>query len=114
VIEAEKLADIEAEAKRTVEIRGDSWSPTYVKNRAAETLELVEEIRRLQELAKEAPFLLGDVVREVGEEEPTGKIVLIKESRHDTGYVVKLFRPNGFTGNITYYHDEIELIERPK
>jgi len=115
VIDAEKLADIREESVKVVGGYGNSWSSGYVRNRAAITLELLDEIARLQKLVKEAPFKLGDVVREVGEEEPTGKIVQIKEGEvFERAYVVHLFDPPptaNFT-TITYYHDEIELIER--
>jgi hypothetical protein len=114
VIEAGKLKDIREESERVLAIRGDSWSPQYVKNRAAITLELLDEIERLKALVKEVPFKVGDVVREVGDDEPTGEIIQIKEGRGEKAYVVKLYNPPpnaGFT-LITYYEDEIELIER--
>lgn len=116
MIEDEKLKDIREESVRVVGGYGDSWSSGYVRGRAAITLELLDEIERLKKLAKTAPFKVGDVVRAVGDEEPTGTIDMIKQTNdeYSTGYVVKLFKPNGWMGFITYYEDEIELIERPE
>ncbi len=117
MIDAEKLSDIREESERVLAIRGDSWSPAYVKNRAAITLELLDEIARLQglveTLSKSVPFKVGDTVRGVGEDEPTGEIIQIKDGRNEKGYVVKLFQKYPHFDTITYYDDEIELIERP-
>lgn len=113
MIEPGTLADIREESKRVIAIRGDSWSPSYVKSRAEITLELLDEIERLRKMIG-APFEIGDVVREVGEEESTGEIIQIKEGPNETAYIVRLYRPSVNFKFITYYHDEIELIERPK
>lgn len=117
MIEPGKLADIREESERVIATRGDSWSPTYVKNRASITLELLDEIERLRGLVVTAPFEVGDIVREVGEEELTGEIIQIKhtpDGYFETAYIVKLYKPTVNFKNISYYHDEIELIERPK
>lgn len=117
MIEPGKLKDIREESERVVATRGDSWNPTYVKNRAAITLELLDEIARLQELVKEVPFKVGDVVREVGEEELTGTILEVKTVNDEQVTKVKLFTPvPRYDGTsyetITYYADEIELMVR--
>lgn len=113
MIEAGKLKDIREESERVVATRGDSWSPTYVKHRAAITLELLDEIERLRGLVKTVPFEEGDIVREVGEEELTGEVIQIKEGPNETAYVVRLYKPPVHFKSITYYQHEIELMERP-
>lgn len=80
-----------------------------------ELREALDRLEKLEELVKEVTFKVGDVVREVGDDEPTGEIIQIKEGRDEKAYVVNLYSPPptaGFT-SITYYADEIELIERP-
>lgn len=67
----------------------------------------------LEKLAKSVPFEVGDIVREVGEEELTGEIVQIKEGIDENAYIVKLYKPSIHFNSITFYEDEIELIERP-
>lgn len=115
MIEPEKLAGFRLEAEMTLSMQSDhDWSQKYVNMRAKETLELLDEIARLQALVKDGvTFKLGDVVREVGAEDPTGTIIQIKEGEYfEQAYVVKLYKPFGITKTITYYHDEIELIRR--
>lgn len=77
---------------------------------------LLKDLETAQELAKKAPFEEGDIVREVGQEETTGEIIQVKHATggyHETAYLVKLYRPITGFKSITYYADEIELIERP-
>lgn len=79
--------------------------------------EVVERLEKLEPLVKSVPFEEGDIVREVGEEELTGEIIQIKHESggfYEKAYVVKLYRPSVNYKSITYYEDEIELIERPK
>ena len=77
-----------------------------------ELRELLDELDRLSGVEKPAAFKLDDIVREVGEEENTGKIVQIKESSNGTAYVVELFKPYPKFNTVIYYEDEIELRER--
>lgn len=78
----------------------------------------IERLKALEALVKDVPFKVGDVVREVGEEEPTGEIIKISDVHGEQACLVKLYtevpRYNGCasTKSITYYGDEIELIER--
>lgn len=71
-------------------------------------------VESLEKVVKEVAFKVGDVVREVGESEPTGEVIQVTEGPHEKGYLVKLYNPPR-TANfkaITYYEDEMELIER--
>jgi len=125
VIDAEKLKDIREESVKVVGGYGNNWSSGYVRNRAAITLELLDEIDGLKSeldrwkgLLKDLPFKEGDVVREVGEEEPTGEVIEVKVVNDEQALKVRLFEPvprwdGTVRKTITYYEDEIELIERP-
>lgn len=73
---------------------------------------LLAEVERLQKLVKEVPFKIGDVVREVGDEEPTGEIMNITEYPAGKGYRVKLYKEYANIKSIIYYAEEIELIKR--
>jgi hypothetical protein len=78
---------------------------------------VVERLEMLEPVAKTAPFEVGDIVRAVGEEEPTGRVIQIKheaEGYFETAYLVKLYKPTLHSNSISYYQDEIELMERPK
>jgi hypothetical protein len=55
---------------------------------------------------------VGDVVREVGEEEPTGEITHVEEHNDEMCYRVKLYQPTRYSISIVYYEGEIELYER--
>lgn len=80
----------------------------------AKLREVVDRLEKLEPLMKSVRFEEGDIVREVGQEDPTGEIIQIKEGQHETAYIVKLYKPSIHFKSITYYEDEIELIERPK
>lgn len=80
----------------------------------AKLREVVDRLEKLEPLMKSVRFEEGDIVREVGQEDPTGEIIQIKEGQHETAYIVKLYKPSVHFKSITYYEDEIELIERPK
>lgn len=69
---------------------------------------------KVAKLSKIVDFEIGDVVREVGESEPTGEVIQVTEGPHEKGYLVKLYDPprSGHFKAITYYENEIELIER--
>lgn len=90
---------------------------TDVEVDRAKLRSVVERLEMLEPVAKTAPFEVGDIVREVGEEELTGEVIQIKhesEGYFETAYLVKLYKPTLHSKSITYYHDEIELMERPK
>lgn len=90
---------------------------TDVEVNRAKLRAVVERLEMLEPVVKTAPFEVGDVVREVGEEELTGEVIQIKhesEGYFETGYLVKLYRPTLYSKSIIYYQNELELMERPK
>jgi hypothetical protein len=86
---------------------------TDVEVDRAKLREVLDRLEMLEPVAKTAPFEVGDIVREVGEEELTGEVIQIKEGQHETAYVVRLYKPTVHFKSITFYQNEIELIERP-
>lgn len=80
---------------------------------AAGLLNHIEELEsRIAFLKPNAVPQLGDVIREVGQEDLTGEIIEIKEGPHELGYLVKLYAPSKFSDSITYYREEFEIMER--
>ncbi len=87
---------------------------THVALKMEDAAGLLTYIAELEEQVKEIPLGLGDIVREVGQEDPTGEVIQIKDGPNETGYLVKLYDPSACYKSIIYYRDEIELIERAK
>jgi hypothetical protein len=92
-----------------VEAVADETNETFTISRryARGLLDYIEELKKNQ-----ATMGVGDIVREVGEEEPTGEITLVEEHDDEMCYRVKLYRPTRYSKDIFYYEGEIELIER--
>lgn len=80
---------------------------------AVEATGLLKDLETAREIAKTAPFEVGDIVRELGYDEPTGEIVNITEYPDGKGYRVKLYKEYANIKSIIYFDGEIELIERP-
>lgn len=100
--------------ERTERTEKDGYSIVVLQVRHARgVLEYIAELERsVASLSKEVLPKVGDVIREVGEDDPTGEIIQIKEGPHEEGYLVKLYTPTRFSDSIIYYRDEFEIMER--
>lgn len=75
---------------------------------------LLDYIAELENRIKAIPLQVNDRVREVGDDEPSGTIIEIREVNDEPIYEVKLDLPSKHFTTIMYYHHEIELYERAK
>lgn len=96
-----ELEMITAQAERRGEVRVEFY-----------TEEVRSVLKYIAELELEVPLNVGDIVSEIGCNDPDGTIISITEGPNETMYTVKLFKGYARMDTINYYRNEIRLHER--